>query len=587
MGKITARIRRTPPPPPPPPEHSSPYNSLNDILNDSYSPAVIIPRTGSHGSQKIYYSHLRHVVKTLAAQPPFSLLKPRDVVTYLIPNSLENVAVFFATTGVRAVANPLNPSYTDEEIAFYLKDVGSTAVVIPRGNASILAAVKRAVEIVGGGGGGGIDVYEAWSEVGAVLRKDKPVKKVGGEKRVDVIDPIVHLAPVEGLRATSGRDGGKGATVQAAERGAPVSDDVALFLHTSGTTGRPKGVPLTHANILRTLKNIEDTYRLTAGDTTYLVMPLFHVHGLIGALLSAFHSGGTVVIPPKFSVTQFWPDFIEHGATWYTAVPTIHQMLLLKVKDTYKGTSGKLRFIRSCSSSLAPSTLFALEKTFKAPVIEAYAMSEAAHQMTANFLPPGMRKPGSVGKGRGVEVRILDGEGKQLAGRATGEVCIRGRNVITAYHNNEKATAESFFPDEDQPNPAGRWFRTGDLGYVDEMGFLFLVGRIKEQINRGGEKISPIEIDQVLLHCRGVAEAVTFPVTSAIYGQEIEAAVVPKEDYKGRLKEEDVIAHAKKSLASFKVPRKIHVVDAVPKTATGKVQRLHVAAAFADKKAKL
>ncbi|TPX58278.1 hypothetical protein PhCBS80983_g03229 [Powellomyces hirtus] len=577
MG-LTDRLRRPAPPPPPAPDAPSAYGNLNEILTDSYSPALILPkRSEDQPAYKIYYSHLRHVIAALAAQAPFSHCQPRDVITFLIPNSLENVAVFFATTSVRAIANPLNPSYTAEEIAYYLKDVGSKAVVVPQGDKSILENVKKAVESVGGG----IPIFEVFADVGQVLRKDRPVRKLR-EKRVAVIDPVVNAKLVVGSSASS-----LGRPVQPEQRGAPVADDVALMLHTSGTTGRPKGVPLSHGNILRTLKNIEETYRLSAGDTSYLVMPLFHVHGLIGALLSTFHSGGTVVVPPKFSVTHFWTDFIEHGATWYSAVPTIHQMLLLKAKETYKGNSGKLRFIRSCSSSLAPATLFQLEKTFRAPVIEAYAMSEAAHQMTANFLPPGMRKPGSVGKGRGVEVRILDGEGKPVKFRATGEVCIRGANVITAYHNNEKATAESFFSDSISPS-AGKWFRTGDLGYIDEMGFLFLVGRIKEQINRGGEKISPIEIDQVLLQCRGVGEAVTFGVDSAVYGQEIEAAVVAKDEYKGKLKEADVIAHAKKSLAAFKVPRKIHVVDAVPKTATGKVQRGHVADAFAAaSKAKL
>ncbi|KAJ3169637.1 hypothetical protein HDU88_000828 [Geranomyces variabilis] len=568
--KIKEKLGRAPPRPPVAPDQS-PYGNLNEILRDSYSPAIILPRRGDSPSAKIYYSHFRHVIKNLAAQPPFSNLRPRDVLTYLLPNSLEHVAVFFATTSVRAVANPLNPSYTAEEIAYYLKDVGSKCIVVPKGDAAILAAVKKAIEIAGCSG---INVFEVWTAVATVIRKDKPVRKVDKERRVDVIDPIVHVKPVDGLPYTVRQP------VQPEERGAPVADDVALMLHTSGTTGRPKGVPLTHGNILRTLKNIEDTYRLTFADVSYLVMPLFHVHGLIGALLSTFHSGGTAVIPPKFSVTSFWHDFIQHGCTWYSAVPTIHQMLLLKAKDTYNGSSGKLRFIRSCSSSLAPATLFQLEKTFKAPVVEAYAMSEAAHQMTANFLPPGMRKPGSVGKGRGVEVRILDGEGKPVKQRGTGEVCIRGSNVITAYHNNDKATQESFFVDTSN-STGGKWFRTGDLGYIDEMGFLFLVGRIKEQINRGGEKISPVEIDQVLLQCRGVSEAVTFAVSSSIYGQEIEAVVVPKDDFKGKLTEADVLAHAKKSLAAFKVPRKIHIANAVPKTATGKVQRLHVAEAFA------
>ncbi|KAI8816012.1 uncharacterized protein EV422DRAFT_501780 [Fimicolochytrium jonesii] len=521
----------------------SPYANLNEILRDSYSPALIVPFTQTHPSLKIYYAQLRRSIATLSIQPPFSHLRPGDVLTYLIPNSVEHIAVFFATTAARAVANPLNPAYTADEIAFYLKDVGSKVVVVPKGDSSILSNVQKAIDIVGHA----VPVFEVAMEIKDVLRKDRPRKKrVKREK----------------------------------ERGAPVADDVALMLHTSGTTGRPKGVPLTHANILHTLSNIQSTYRLTAADVSYLVMPLFHVHGLIGVLLSTLNSGGTTVVPPKFSVTRFWTDFIEHGSTWYSAVPTIHQMLLLKAKETYLGTSGKLRFIRSCSSSLAPATLLSLEKTFRAPVIEAYAMSEAAHQMTANFLPPGMRKPGSVGRGQGVDVIVLDEQGQPTRARQTGEVCVRGPNVITAYHNNPTATAESFYPDPAAPSdPSQKYFRTGDLGYFDVMGFLYLVGRSKEQINRGGEKISPVEIDQVLLQHRLVAEAVTFPVPSTIYGQEIEAVVVPKPSSSSstQLTEQDLLAHASKLLAPFKVPGKIWIRSEVPKTATGKVQRRVVA----------
>ncbi|KAI9094418.1 hypothetical protein DFS34DRAFT_643420 [Phlyctochytrium arcticum] len=554
--------------PPPAPTHTTPYTSLNGILNDSYSPALILPKRDTHPSFKIYYSHLRHLISTLESQAPFSQLRPQDVLTFLLPNSLEFVGVFFATTGVRAIANPLNPAYTADEIAFYIKDVGSKALIVPKGDQRILEATRAAVKSVGVD----IPIFEVWMDVEAVLRKDKPVKKIGSEKRVAVVSPVVHVHPVDGNAAKA-----VGPVVRPEDRGAPVADDIALMLHTSGTTGRPKGVPLSHGNILTTLRNITETYNLQASDASYIVMPLFHVHGLIGALLSTFYSGGTAIVPPKFSVSHFWSDFLEHGATWYSAVPTIHQMLLLKVKESYKGDKGKLRFIRSCSSSLAPATLLQLEKTFHTPVIEAYAMSEAAHQVTANFLPPGMRKPGSIGQGRGVEVAILDGNGQPIKTRAIGEVCIRGPNVIKGYHNNEKATSESFFPDFHQPPTGGLWFRTGDLGYMDEMSYVFLVGRIKEQINRGGEKISPLEIDQVLLHHKGVSEACAFGVPSDIYGEEIEVAVVPKDEWKGKLKEAELVALLKKNLAPFKVPRRVLIVDTLPKTATGKVQRRNVA----------
>ncbi|KAJ3188667.1 hypothetical protein HDU85_004381 [Gaertneriomyces sp. JEL0708] len=541
------------------------YTALPDILRDSPSPALILPARNKYPTYKVYYSSLRAGIQNLRQQQPLCSLRPGDVLTFLLPNSLEFVATFFATTANRAIANPLNPNYKAEEIAFYLDDCKPKAIIVPAGEQgkAILAAVKRAIEIT---------------------KMDIPVWAIRAEITGHLVEGR-YKGGVEGkavLNLVAGKASEKVVTEKA--RGAPSSDDVALMLHTSGTTGRPKGVPLTHANILRTLRNIEETYRLSATDRTYVVMPLFHVHGLIGSLLSTLRSGGTAIIPPKFSVTQFWQDFLQHEATWYSAVPTIHQMLLLKADETYPGHSGKIRFIRSCSASLAPATLLQLEKAFKAPVVEAYAMSEAAHQMTSNFLPPGMRKPGSVGKGRGVDVAILDDKGQKVKCKGVGEVCVRGANVIKGYHNNPKATAESFFRDPDGGAP---WFRTGDLGYVDEIGFVFLVGRIKEQINRGGEKISPIEIDQVLLQHPGVSEAVVYPVPSTVYGQEIEAAVVAKDAAKGKLTEAELIRFCKERLAAFKVPRKIHVVDVVPKTATGKVQRRLVAEVLGPKQAKL
>lgn len=340
------------------------------------------------------------------------------------------------------------------------------------------------------------------------------------------------------------------------------------------------GVPLTHHNIFVTLKNIKDSFELTEKDNYLLVMPLFHVHGLIGVLLTTLYAGGTVIVPPKFSASTFWLDFVEFEATCYSAVPTIHQILLLKKDQDFPGKEkiSKLRFIRSCSSSLAPATLKELEESFNAPVIESYAMSEAAHQMTCNFLPPGIRKAGSVGKGRGVAVVIMDDNGKIVDNGTIGEVCVAGENVITEYYNNPTATANSFHDDPTGTLPNGlKWFRTGDLGYKDKDDFIFLTGRIKEQINRGGEKISPIEIDQYILQLGNVAEVCTFGVKSEIYGQEIECAVVAKDD---SLTEQQLTDHCKAKLAAFKVPRKFWIVKEIPKTATGKVQRRVVSEHF-------
>jgi acyl-CoA synthetase (AMP-forming)/AMP-acid ligase II len=278
----------------------------------------------------------------------------------------------------------------------------------------------------------------------------------------------------------------------------PRPRDVALFLHTSGTTSRPKGVPLSHENLVASLENIKDTYEFTPEDVSLLVMPLFHVHGLMAGLLSPLLSGASVVLPEagKFSAGTFWQDATEHKVTFYTAVPTMHQILVSRAEQDYpKDNPPPLRVIRSCSSSLAPTTLFQVEKLFGAPVLEAYAMTEASHQMTSNPLPKhGERKPGTVGKPQGsVKVAILDDKCRKLGHGEVGEVCIQGPNVTKGYRNNPKANKEAF---------AGGWFHTGDQGYLSEDGYLTLTGRIKELINRGGEKISPLEV----CYCRCMNE---------------------------------------------------------------------------------
>jgi len=531
-------------------------HNLNEVLRESHKPALILPyrNAETHKADPIYLfsTELIEIIDKLTQEKPLKDLKPNDRVVFLFPNSVEFVAVFFAILKVQATACPLNPNYTVDELDFYLNDLLPKAVIIPKGAspASREAANKL-----------GIPLYEI---------ETKFVEK----ENVGKI-PMLTSLPVELENKTL-------APWIAKETEYSSKKNIALFLHTSGTTGRPKGVPLTHHNIFVTLKNIKDSFNLTPKDTYLLVMPLFHVHGLIGVLLTTLYAGGSVVVPPKFSATTFWMDFVEFEATCYSAVPTIHQILLLKREETYPGKekTTKLRFIISCSSSLAPATLKELEESFNAPVIESYAMSEAAHQMTCNFLPPGVRKAGPVGKGRGVAVVIMDDNGNIVDNGTVGEVCVAGENVITEYYNNPTATENSFFPDPTGTLPNGlRWFRTGDLGYKDKDDFIFLTGRIKEQINRGGEKISPIEIDQYILQLNNVAEVCTFGVSSEIYGQEIECAVVAKDD---SLTEQQLTEHCKAKLAAFKVPKRFWIVKEIPKTATGKVQRRVVSQHFEE-----
>ena len=316
-------------------------------------------------------------------------------------------------------------------------------------------------------------------------------------------------------------------------------------------------------------ENITQTYELTKRDRTLLVMPLFHVHGLLAGFLAPLSSGGSAIVPPRFSASDFWRDFVAYGATWYTAVPTIHHILLNGPKPQ---PMPKIRFIRSCSSPLAPSVFHQLEKTFDAPVLEAYAMTEAAHQMTSNPLPPGKRMPGSVGIGQGVLVRILDQEGNEVPQGAEGEICIKGENVTKGYLNNAEANKSSFSKDG--------FFRTGDQGKLDEDGYVFITGRIKELINKGGEKISPIELDNVLSQHPALSEVVSFAMADDLYGQEVGVAVVLRS---GQQASADGLREwAMQRVAKFKVPKKAccnRSVLCVPDTTAdhplGLLHRLH------------
>jgi acyl-CoA synthetase (AMP-forming)/AMP-acid ligase II len=351
---------------------------------------------------------------------------------------------------------------------------------------------------------------------------------------------------------------------------APGDDDVALVLHTSGTTSRPKLVPLRHRNLSASIDNIATTYALGPEDVALCVMPLFHIHGLMASTMATLRSGGTVVVPPKFDPMTFWPVAKEYGATWYSAVPTIHQMLLMRNRGELPPGAEKLRFIRSSSSALSPETMRQLESRFWAPVLEAYGMTEASHQMASNPLPPADRRPGTVGTATGVRIDVMDDSGGLAPQGVSGEVVIQGPNVIDGYANNAEANASAFIDG---------WFRTGDQGVIDADGYLSLVGRIKEMINRGGEKIAPREIDEVLLQHPAVGEAVAFGSPHPVWGEEVAAAVVLKHP----VTEKDLIAFARERLADYKVPRKLYVVDRIPTNATGKVQRRSVAATLNPK----
>ena len=492
--------------------------------------AVIIPEQNI----RVSYGALRDQVVAVAEALAASGVGRGDRVGIAIPNGLPTIVSFLAAS-VAGTAAPLNPGYKEDEFRFYLEDTNARVLLLPPEGA-------------------------------------EDARRAAGD-RVPILTVAMDAAGTVSLSGVSQR---KPVTP-------PTVDDVALILHTSGSTGRPKRVPLSHANLSISAGNVARSYALTADDVSLCVMPLFHVHGLVASTLATLATGGTVVVPGKFSPLSFWRVARDHGATWYSAVPTLHQLLLARAESGSSRPAGaeKLRFIRSCSASLAPQVMHDLEAAFGAPVLEAYGMTEAAHQMASNPLPPGSRLPGSVGPGTDVGISIMDPEGRHLPAGERGEVVIKGPNVIRGYENNEEANATSF---------VDGWFRTGDQGFLDANGYLTLTGRLKEMINRGGEKISPREIDEVLLAHPAVAEAVCFGTPHATWGEEVAAAVVlrpspgiegPEAIHgRGPVSEAELIAYCKERLADYKRPKQIHITDTIPRTATGKIQRRIVAQAF-------
>jgi len=492
--------------------------TLNRILERGQGDdlAIDVP-----GGTRLTYRELREQVAAVADELSRMGLGRGDRIALVLPNCVEAIVLFVAAATVGTAA-PLNPAYKEDEFRFYLEDVDARALVVPPGQA---AAARRAIP------SGAILVEASLDEAGSIR-----------------------------LESETPRDESRSA-------GGPADEDIALVLHTSGTTSRPKLVPLRQRNLFASARSIADTYRLAPDDVALCVMPLFHIHGLMASTMATLASGGAVVLPAKFDPMTFWPVVHEHSATWYSAVPTIHQMLLMRNRGERPPGSAKLRFIRSSSSALSPETMRQLELRFGAPVLEAYGMTEASHQMASNPLPPGDRRPGTVGVGTGVQIGIMDEGQAMLPSGVHGEVVIQGPSVTDGYANNAEANAKSF--------TAG-WFRTGDQGTLGPEGYLTLIGRLKEMINRGGEKIAPREIDDALLQHPAVGEAVAFGCPHPTWGEEVAAAVV----LKGEASEKEIIAFARERLADYKVPRKLYIVDQIPRTATGKIQRRSVADAL-------
>ncbi len=451
-------------------------------------------------------------------------------VAIVLPNGPEAATAFLAASNC-ATAAPLNPSYTQDEFAFYMEDLDVKLLICADDGGTAAMAAKS------------LDIPVAIAHV----ENGEPA----GFFNLDIED------------------------------GAPISlteseeSDTCLVLHTSGTTSRPKIVPLSHLNVCTSAFNIAESLKLTQSDVGLNIMPLFHIHGLIAAILSSMAKGACVYCTPGFDALKVYGWFEDCAPTWYTAVPTMHQAILARApRNADIVAQSKLRFVRSSSSSLPPTVMADLQRTFGCPVVEAYGMTEAAHQMACNPIPigPGLQRPGSVGLAAGPRIAILSDAGLTTDKQTVGEIVISGENVTAGYDGNETANAESFLVDD---TDGSTWFRTGDQGWLDSDGYLFISGRLKEIINRGGEKVSPREVDEVLMNHPSVNQAVTFALSHPKLGEDVAAAIVLKE---GSDVDEAILrAFAAQYIAAFKVPRKIVFVDEIPKGPTGKLQRIGLA----------
>jgi acyl-CoA synthetase (AMP-forming)/AMP-acid ligase II len=485
------------------------------------------PAIGAPGRPWLTHAGLRALARRTVADLNAMGIGCGDRVALVLPNGPEAASAFVAVA-CGAVTAPLNPAYKIDEFAFYLSDLDARALITQAGT-------------------------------------DSPARQAAAQRGV----PVIELLPDEGGPAGSftllpPADLPGGAPARPGEAAA---EDLALVLHTSGTTSRPKIVPLRHVNVTASAHHIGSTLALTADDCCLNIMPLFHIHGLIAATLASLAAGGCVSCTPGFNAFRFFPWFSEVRPSWYTAVPTMHQTILeLAPRNRDVIAHGRLRFIRSSSASLPGPVMTAMEAAFGVPVIESYGMTEAAHQMASNPLPPLARFPGCVGRAAGPDVAIMSEEGGLLPAGEIGEVVIRGRNVTAGYENNPAANAAAF---------TDGWFRTGDQGMLDGDGYLRLTGRLKELINRGGEKVSPLEVDEVLMEHPAVAQCLTFAVPHAKLGEEVGAAIVLREG--SEAKDTELRDFCGKRLAAFKVPRRIVFVSEIPKGATGKLQRIGLA----------
>ena len=504
------------------------HTTLQDLLaaGADAAPAISAP-----GRAPLSFGSLRALIADTLAELNALGIGRNDRVAIVLANGPEMATCYMACASGVASA-PLNPAYRADEFEFYLQDLNAKALIVEGDSLSPAVAVAQ---------------------------------KLG----VRLIDLVVPANAPAGHFSLRPRDATP--TTPTSTGGFAQPGDVSMVLHTSGTTSRPKIVPLSQANLAASATHIRRTLQFNANDCGLNIMPLFHIHGLIAGVLAPLAAGSQVFCTPGFNALKFFAWMDEAKPSWYTAVPTMHQAIVSRAsKNLDVIARHPLRFLRSSSSSMPPQVIAELEAIFKAPLVESYGMTEATHQMASNPLPPAVRKPGTVGVAAGPEIAIMAEDGTLLprgtALENTGEIVIRGPNVTAGYENNAKANAEGF---------RDGWFRTGDQGVMDADGYISITGRLKEIINRGGEKVSPREVDEILMDHAAVAQVVCFGMPHPKLGEEVAAVVVLRDGHQATERELQQFVAGR--AADYKVPKKILFMDEIPKGATGKLQRIGLA----------
>jgi len=494
--------------------------TIRNMINQQNDDLIFLT---SEKNEKLSYGEFKIFNEKISRQLAATNIINSDRAAIVLPNGPLMASSFLSISSYMSAA-PLNPSYKQEEFEFYLDDLKPKFLLVEPNSKSLAVIAAKNLNI---------PVFEM------KISDNQPLGTFElFDKETDYKNPNDY--------------------------------DEALVLHTSGTTSRPKIVPLSNLNIFTSAVNISKSLKLTTDDHCLNIMPLFHIHGLIAVLSASAKVGASVCASNGFNALKFLDLAETQNITWYSGVPTMHQAILLRAqKNSDKAKKLNLRFIRSSSASLPPAIFEQLNDIFQTPVIEAYGMTEATHQMASNPLPPAIQKPGLVGMPAGPEICIMNDKNEKLSQGEIGEICIKGDNVTNGYENNPEANKQSFVND---------WFRTGDEGFFDEDGYLKISGRLKEIINKGGEKISPLEVDNILMDFPPIDQALCFGYKDKMLGEDIAVAIKLKENKS--CTEDDIKSYANEKLAKFKIPKKIFIVEDIPKGATGKLQRIGLAKKF-------